>query len=134
MLGISSSELEGLSADSFPPFAYAPLPEIRHIRLLRLFPGRLEDTLSCSLFVAKLEEAPSYEAHSYVWGLPNRGSYTLRCGYGVLQITTNRHDALRNMRQNSEERIVWEDAVCIYLDRSRMIGPKGGSVNNRTER
>jgi hypothetical protein len=129
MVGKLFSKLRGLSTRSLQPYTYEALPEEGFIRLLRLLPGSPEDALTCSLFMTKLEEAPSYEAISYVWGLPDTGSCTMKCEDDALQITNNLHGALRRMRKDSEERVLWADAVCIdqknLLERGHQVDLMG---------
>ncbi len=42
----------------------------RNIRLVNLLPGQFDDDITCTLSIADLENAPKYEALSYVWGDP----------------------------------------------------------------
>jgi hypothetical protein len=79
---------------------------------MRLLPGKTFRP-HCELFIAKISEAPPYEALSYVWGEPSEEKRTLMCGDKFLKITQNLKDALVHMRRESDIRIVWADAVCI---------------------
>ena len=68
----------------------------------------------CQLEIHSLEEQPVYEALSYVWGdaattLPIYvGSQRKRFG-----ATTNLECALRHLRYQDGDRILWVDAICI---------------------
>lgn len=86
----------------------------QEIRVLHLAPGSFDDEIRMTLKRIHLIDAPSpeYEALSYVWG-------TVTCSRAALvngepfTITSNLDIALRHLRQSTEERILWIDAVCI---------------------
>ncbi|TGO51152.1 hypothetical protein BCON_0167g00040 [Botryotinia convoluta] len=84
------------------------------IRIFNLLPpiNSNPDALHCTLSVVKLEDKPSYEALSYVWGppvFPER----LYLPSGYLSITTSLAAALRQFRYLDRQRQLWVDAVCI---------------------
>ncbi|KAH8726428.1 heterokaryon incompatibility protein-domain-containing protein [Phaeosphaeriaceae sp. PMI808] len=89
----------------------------RQIRLLHLHPGDsgASDPLHCSFTVASLDNEISFEALSYVWGdatdaLPiivEEDTPT------AVPITRNLHNALKSMRSQSHERVIWADALCV---------------------
>jgi ankyrin repeat protein len=92
-------------------------------RLLRLLKGG-GDTIHCELFQALLcqrEIAVSYEALSYVWG-----STETKCTIDVngkqLEITNNLYKALRLLRLQNQDRILWVDAVCIHQSDNKERG------------
>lgn len=60
-------------------YQYYPLPREDCIRLLWPFPGEDERPVSCRLLSVPLEDAPSYEALSYVWGDPTN-TVEIICG------------------------------------------------------
>jgi hypothetical protein len=44
-------------------------PNSQQIRLLKLLPAKsLDDDIRCTIFHTSLDDSPSYEALSYVWG------------------------------------------------------------------
>lgn len=121
-------------------FVYRPLnlsPNSRQIRLLKLLPAKsLDDDIRCTIFHTSLDDSPSYEALSYVWGSEDNPSsifvrYHPQYIAGASQqheaedrdtsldhclqlgVTHNLHDALRHIRLPGLERIMWVDAICI---------------------
>jgi hypothetical protein len=119
-----------ISADHFGPA----------IRLLTLEPDQPENPISCILKVAdtsfinrKQNRAPfsvradftfkikqNYEALSYTWGAQD--SVPLRCYYMTklvpswISVTKNCIEALRQLRDPVQPRILWVDAICINQD------------------
>jgi len=68
------------------------------IRLLSIKPGYLADKLECDLVVIdNLEEAPPYEALSYVWGT-EQSTDTIVCNGYEKAVTANLFNALRHLR------------------------------------
>jgi hypothetical protein len=52
------------------------------------------------------------------WGDPNDGRLVFPDnGYGYLPVTRNCFNAMRRLRRKDQDRKVWIDAVCLYLDR-----------------
>ena len=96
-------------------FIYTPLPKDnanqRKIRLLTVHEGAGTE-IRCSLDTIPLDEAPPYEALSYVWGDPNRTREITLDGKSF-QVTTNLASALRHRRDRQKPRTLWVDAVCI---------------------
>ncbi|KAF2803485.1 uncharacterized protein BDZ99DRAFT_399646, partial [Mytilinidion resinicola] len=102
------------------------------IRILRLLPGEWSDPLRCELhssYICKdnqpymihypnpLGEHPTYEALSYTWGDMSTTTTMDLCGH-PFSISNNLESALRHLRQDSEWRDLWVDAICI--DQSNM--------------
>lgn len=83
------------------------------IRLIRILKG---DTgyIECELFETNLNEVEGipYEALSYVWGNKESGEriWVDGCQFTV---TENLCEALSNLRQPREDRLLWIDAICI---------------------
>lgn len=99
-----------------------PLPG-RNIRLLRISPGELCDPISVSLSYASLDNAPPYEALSYVWG---DASITepITCNGIAMNITTNLAHALRRIRQGVAETEVGRpssETAASQLDKRREL-------------
>ncbi|KAH7417920.1 heterokaryon incompatibility protein-domain-containing protein [Cadophora sp. MPI-SDFR-AT-0126] len=101
--------------DVGPVFTYTPLPKQnasrKEIRLLTVHEGEGTE-VRCSLETVSLDEAPPYEALSYVWGDPNRTREITLDGR-PFQVTTNLARALRHLRDRQKPRRLWIDAVCI---------------------
>ena len=93
---------------------YAPLKsDAQEIRLLRLKPSRnIEAQPQGYLVTVSLKLNPQYEALSYVWGDP---SITKPVELDGMQwkVTSNLYAALQNLRDASEELLIWVDALCI---------------------
>lgn len=108
------------------------------IRLLRLRRGCGDDAIQCELFETYLHSPQEgqiaasavssggtenhgsisepvgvlYEALSYTWG--TRVAKTkIWLGVEQFEVTENLYYALRNLRQNNVDRILWVDALCI---------------------
>ena len=95
------------------------------IRVLVLAPGAFSNPIAGRLRTVALHDHPPFVALSYTWGSPsnNTNSYFERgcdewpCFVALdgvqIQITGNLEDALRRLRFESSERILWVDALCI---------------------
>lgn len=85
----------------------------KEIRLLALAASQgLNRPVSCTLKIVSLDDSPEYEAISYVWG--DATVTTPMTLQGVeWPITTNLDLALRNIRDDAVEKIVWADAICV---------------------
>ncbi|KAK3938481.1 ankyrin repeat-containing domain protein [Diplogelasinospora grovesii] len=103
---------------------YMPIPPSRGmIRLLRLFKGFPTDTIRCELFQTTLhqKECVTYEALSYTWGsatiLEDITIWERTEGSAIKEtkkkIGTNLHAALRYLRTETRDRVLWIDAICI---------------------
>lgn len=72
--------------------------------------------LQCELFDYSLQDLGKrthlYEALSYTWGGEEKPCPITIKGQN-LNVTTNLHAALLNLRDRSLERIIWIDAICI---------------------
>jgi hypothetical protein len=71
-----------------------------------------EDILHCTFSIVSLDNSPQFEALSYAWGNPKDLTPVALDGH-VMLITVNLHRALTRLRQQTEERILWVDALCI---------------------
>ncbi|KAK7455198.1 hypothetical protein VKT23_011072 [Stygiomarasmius scandens] len=87
-------------------------PALREIRLLHLHPGPPESPIRCHLTTASLLSSPTYEALSYVWGDPSNPPTIILHG-SPFPVTRNLYTALRYLRRESQERILWIDALVI---------------------
>ncbi|KIM99253.1 hypothetical protein OIDMADRAFT_97589, partial [Oidiodendron maius Zn] len=83
------------------------------IRVLHLAPSTsLSSPLQCELFEVNLDQRPSFEALSYVWGRMTPGRHIF-CSGSQLPITENCEAALRCLRHHERPRVLWVDAICI---------------------
>src|ERR1700744_932624 len=83
------------------------------IRLISLKPSTtIEADIHCELIDATLTDPPPYEALSYVCGDPSITRDLFLDGVPV-PVTTNLESALRHLRQETQPRILWTDALCI---------------------
>jgi len=100
-------------------YRYQPLPPIAEIghtppftRIITLAPGIFTDALRCFLTTINIEDAPRYEALSYVWGRSQAES-PMWCEGRPIFITVNLDAALRHLRLPTQARRLWVDALCI---------------------
>ena len=91
---------------------YQPITGKTEIRLLTLEPGQRGDEIKCSLANVKLSWRTRYEALSYNWGDPNVTSPIKLSGHDV-EVTSNLHSALHDLRYDDKPRTLWVDAICI---------------------
>lgn len=102
-------------------YQYLPLPSASSIRLLRLQPGSLPSPIHCLMSAHEIEQAPAFEALSYMWshkiehriGCDDVERNDVRCGDRYICIHENLWLALQRLRHETEERILWIDAICI---------------------
>ncbi|KAE9379554.1 HET-domain-containing protein, partial [Stipitochalara longipes BDJ] len=110
-------------------FIYRPLSHSsKDVRLLLLLSSKnFGDPVVCELKHSSLEEAPQYEALSYVWGETNASEPIQLHGQEVT-VRQNLLDALRHLRCD-RERTLWVDAICIdqenVLERNHQVGQMG---------
>ena len=94
---------------------YSPLNTARNeIRLLEIRPRHSDDAQqqpTLRLSVHSLDDAPVYQALSYVWGDPKQTKPVTVDGHQT-PVTTNLFDALLQLREQGVQTI-WADAVCI---------------------
>ena len=104
-------------------FQYDPLdPGARSFRLLRLLHGSTEE-IECEIFEAVFQDEHliPYEALSYAWGNLET-PHTIKLNNKRLAITDNLHVALKHLRVEDEDRILWVDAICIDQKNERERG------------
>lgn len=83
------------------------------IRLIRVLKGD-KGPIECEMFetyINKVEGVP-YEAVSYVWGNKVSADKIWVDGH-LFTVTQNLFEALSNLRQSGEDRLLWIDAICI---------------------
>jgi hypothetical protein len=113
-------------------YRHQPLPPLKtcdkdlYIRLLKLYSGDREGSITCSLIQTRLSQAEPYEALSYCWGDSQQT--------GTVHITPETSSALSAVRQplqvpgslipflyrtrahplfKDEARLLWIDSICI---------------------
>ncbi|KAM5342063.1 hypothetical protein ACJ41O_015094 [Fusarium nematophilum] len=96
-------------------YTYTPLrssTRSEQFRLLRIHRGADEDDIECELIIHNLDDAPEYEALSYVWGNPLPQA-RIRLNTGYAEVGPSLHAALRGLRYLDSPRMIWADALCI---------------------
>ncbi|KAH8763895.1 heterokaryon incompatibility protein-domain-containing protein [Hyaloscypha sp. PMI_1271] len=98
-------------------YQYQPLPSDGHFRILELLPGEATENagggVRCRLHTERFADAEDkYAAISYVWGDPN-DRVPIICDGRIIEVTINLADALTHIRDRTESRFVWADAICI---------------------
>lgn len=83
------------------------------IRLLRILKGAA-GPIGCEMSETYLNEVEGvpYEALSYVWGNEESAEKILVDGC-EFTVTENLFEALSNLRQPEDDRLLWVDAICI---------------------
>ncbi len=99
-------------ATSQTSYEYQPLPSTRHVRLVHIQPGERSAALNCHISVHLLDDPPQYSALSYTWGSPVQERF-IDCDDLRLGVTLNLWKALRSLRQATDTRTFWIDAICI---------------------
>jgi hypothetical protein len=97
------------------PLLYSKLPEPDSIRLVRLHAGEQDTCIRLSLELARISEAPLYDALSYTWG--DAGSdriVSINCQ--EVSIRTNLYAALKAIHGTKGSLTLWVDALCISQD------------------
>ncbi len=110
-------EKTGAGPSTFSSLGPARLshPALKHdkeIRVLHLASELRDGLLDCALSVVQLTEHPRYEALSYVWGCSTQARKML-CNGVEISITDSLHAALDHLREATQTRTLWVDAVCI---------------------
>ncbi|PVH72885.1 hypothetical protein DL98DRAFT_432380, partial [Cadophora sp. DSE1049] len=83
------------------------------IRIIRLQPRCENESITCHLYVSDLEDEDcKYEALSYEWGEATSNQHISLDGKDI-GIRENLWWALRHLRAENVERIIWIDALCI---------------------
>ncbi|KAH8807390.1 ankyrin repeat-containing domain protein, partial [Xylogone sp. PMI_703] len=111
-------------------YQYQPLDHSKDaIRLIRLLKGGFTDEIQCEIFETFLHdtEGVPYDALSYTWGSTER-STEIGLNGQTAQVTQNLHMALRYLRYNEQDRILWIDAVCIDQGNHRERGHQVGQM------
>jgi hypothetical protein len=106
---------------------YQPLNvEKREIRVLEILPQdpnflgtQAESKIAVELKYCSLDAPVAYEALSYTWGDPYKKAAIRVNSTENLIVKQSLESALRDLRLGTERRVIWIDALCLYLDRYR---------------
>lgn len=109
---IITSNMESDNISTALDTIYIPFSDMHEIRLLHLEPGSLTEPLVGHLENVNIQESPQFEAMSYAWG-DKTSTAQIMVRSAAVTIPKNLHDAIWRVRQTSETRILWTDAVCI---------------------
>ncbi|KAL9612822.1 MAG: hypothetical protein Q9167_002605 [Letrouitia subvulpina] len=111
-----SKKIERSLSESFSSnieYIYDSLPAGGWTRILELYPGT--GFIECSLKSEKIVDLKlSFEALSYTWGsdaLEKKAG--IKCNGCALSIGSNLASALAHIRNDTEPRRLWADAICI---------------------
>ena len=107
-------------------------------RLLRLLKGN-SDSIQCELFESKLpplEDIRDYAALSYIWGSESRPC-EITINESRMEVTKNVYLALRDLRYQEKDQILWIDALCINQNNKEERGQQVqqiGSIYSKAKR
>jgi hypothetical protein len=94
-------------------FEYEPLRLRREIRILILLPNRNANSqIDVKLFNANLDDGPTFDAVSYVWGEKTPEKHIFIDGLRFT-VTPNLYALLEQFRHEKESVHLWVDAICI---------------------
>ncbi|KAH8794329.1 heterokaryon incompatibility protein-domain-containing protein, partial [Hyaloscypha sp. PMI_1271] len=115
-------------------YSYKPLQRSDSIRLLTLHPGHFGSPIKISLAeVRSQKEGHDYEALSYTWATEDgdcERSSQIRCGGTRIRVTKNCELALRYLRKENSNRVLWVDAICINQKDNKERGHQVGVMWN----
>ena len=102
-------------------YDYRPLETPTHIRILHLRYGDEAKPLRCIIEHVDLEQRPSYQAISYVWGNSDKPFRIETEDGSYIRLTASLRDALKDLQSTSMAgcNTFWADAICIYVYRHR---------------
>ena len=107
---------------------YQPFSSMDSLRLLTLEPGYLTDPILVRLSIHDADDAPEYDAISYVWGDVGKTTQIF-CNGSPTHITFNLLWVLRRIRRSEQPMTLWVDALCINqndpLERSGQVAKMG---------
>ncbi|KAH0565452.1 hypothetical protein GP486_001152 [Trichoglossum hirsutum] len=135
--------------ESLSKYKYVPLPSDKSIRLFEFHPvntGKRDIDLEMSIH--SLEEAPSFECLSYMWGNPTFAfsrltaqsnkeygtNVEITISGGALLVARNLHDALKVLRRrtgcHATTHYYWVDAICIDQENIAERGQQVAIMDN----
>ncbi|KAE9382189.1 HET-domain-containing protein [Stipitochalara longipes BDJ] len=93
-----------------------------------LQPRTSSETVTCTTKYVKLSEKPQYEALSYQWGA--KDTQPISFNGRMHPVQQNLFNALLKLRHETEERVMWIDALCInqnnVQERNHQVAQMGG--------
>jgi hypothetical protein len=119
------------ASHGFKNFKYEPLDLSSNkpsIRLAVLHAVAISSAIRITLATAAFADRPRYEARSYTWGRPDVLKGIALNGIRV-DIRENLWDALVNLRDAREDRVLWIDAICIQPNRRRGAQSSSGTYD-----
>jgi hypothetical protein len=109
---------------SISDFKHSALPGKNYFRYLVLDPGTDNMPLTGRLILEDIDQAPEYDAISYVWGSPLLESEII-CWGKSLRLTASLRDVLHHARLKDKTRNIWADQVCVnqadFVERSNQV-------------
>ncbi|OAL54018.1 HET-domain-containing protein [Pyrenochaeta sp. DS3sAY3a] len=103
--------MENLQND--PHFqVHKQLTQDGEIRLLTLQHGVSADPIECDLHHTLIKHAGDYAALSYVWGDASQHG-EIHLNGAAFRVTASVETALRHLRDETRDRVLWIDAICI---------------------
>lgn len=108
------------------PYHYSSLEGPDHIRLLHVKPGTGDEPLTCEIHHVSLADSPVYEALSYTWDIDDPieeppQQHIITCGELQIPVAPNLFAALRSLRNDGGDLVLWADAICINQSDKRGI-------------
>jgi hypothetical protein len=97
MFPLTKGKGKDLPAEQLPVYRYADLLDKRSFRILELLPGQPHEDISVRLHNAHWDDAPPYDALSYVWGDPNVKN-SIICDGQRLDCTPNLISFMKSLR------------------------------------
>ncbi|KAF2433571.1 HET-domain-containing protein [Tothia fuscella] len=82
------------------------------IRVLELLPGEQDDVIHSRLQTKEFKDEPTYEGLSYAWGDASE-PVKIMCSGVEMMVGRNLAGALHHIRDETESRYIWADAICI---------------------
>jgi hypothetical protein len=98
-----------------------------------LHPGDFASPIQISLAEVRSQEEHDYEALSYTWATEDgdrKRSSQIRCDGTRIWVTKNCELALRYLRKENSNRVLWVDAICINQKDSKERGHQVGMMRN----
>lgn len=97
---------------------YPPLSDSTDgLRLLVLLPGYWFQPIRCQLISTTFSANPQYEALSYAWGADPAWAFRSISLNGIeVKVGRNLWSALSHLRNRTQPRVLWIDALCINQD------------------
>ena len=108
---------DGLLAES--PL-YLAFPDSKSTRIFTLCAGRRHHRICGHLSIANLDSGIQYEALSYEWGLnEHKPERRIQVNHQQFNVKHNLYRALKEIRHESRDRVLWIDALCIDQDNTQ---------------